>query len=200
MNPPDQPNPARAHALVVGGTGMLRDLCLALAARGLTVSVVAQSRPRLDALARAARGLSGSIAPLPVDYAHAGELRSRLRDAASSHGPITLGVCWIHDDAPHALETIAQCLPSSTPPPRLFHILGSSVADPARAASAADTLARSLPHLAWRRVVLGFKIDRGRSRWLTHQEIWQGILSAIDNDWSESVIGLVRPWSSRPGA
>ena len=40
-----------AHALVVGGTGMLRGVSLYLAEKGHVVSVVARSRERLESLA-----------------------------------------------------------------------------------------------------------------------------------------------------
>lgn len=54
----------RLHALVVGGTGMLRGLTLALAGKGYMVSVIARDATRLRALADAAAGLPGGVNPL----------------------------------------------------------------------------------------------------------------------------------------
>ena len=42
------------HALVVGGSGMLRDVVVRLASRYATVSVVARTPDRLDAVKSAA--------------------------------------------------------------------------------------------------------------------------------------------------
>ena len=50
---------AAPHALVIGGTGMLRDLSLALAGQGRTVSVVARHQEGLAGLERAAAGAPG---------------------------------------------------------------------------------------------------------------------------------------------
>ena len=105
--------------------------------------------------------------------------------------------------------------------PRLFHLIGSMSTRP-EARAAIEKYAASVPEVAWRRVLLGFKFMKaagvehggmggtpsgsgalgkapGGSRWLTHEEIWQGTLAAIENDWTESVIGVVSPWAKRPG-
>lgn len=272
------------HTLVVGGTGMLRDLCLSLALRGQVVSVIAQDAARLDALRIEAERHGKIINPLPVDYGHAVQLSNRIRAAQALHGPITLAVCWVHGDSPQALPTIAEELKRAAsgvghraseettargeeqkgligdrgvggfqPPtgegleaphpadksegseektkkkrgeaedrPRLFHLIGSMSTRP-EARAAIEKYAQSVPEVAWRRVLLGFKFMKaagvehggtggmgstpsgalgkapGGSRWLTNEEIWQGTLAAIENDWTESVIGVVTPWAKRPG-
>lgn len=206
---------------------MLKDLCLSLALRGMVVSVIAQKPERLIALQDEAARHGGVIHPLPVDYGHAVQLTSRIESARRAWGPISLAVCWVHSDAPQALPTIARMLeeqgrthrpeahtttdtgrrPIPPPPPRLFHLIGSMDTRPAVRA-AIERFTKEHPGIAWRRVLLGFKmtgkgkaggaIGAGGSRWLTHEEIWQGTLAAIDNDWVESVIGVVTPWEKRP--
>lgn len=192
------------HTLIVGGTGMLRDLCLSLALRGHAVSVIAQNPDRLNALKTDAARHGKVIHPLPVDYGHAVQLESRIRAAESLHGPISLAVCWVHGDSPQALPTIANCLKNrpkngaqGEPSPKLFHLISSGDTRPAIRA-AIERLTKDFPSIAWRRVLLGFKFKQSGSRWLTHEEIWQGTLAAIDNDWTESVIGVVTPWEKRP--
>ena len=59
---------AAPHALVIGGTGMLRDLSLALAGQGRTVSVVARHQEGLAGLERGrGRGpaAAGAATPSP---------------------------------------------------------------------------------------------------------------------------------------
>ena len=176
---------------------MLRDLCLALAMRGQVVSVIAQNPERLDSLRDDAARHGKIINPLPVDYGHAVQLANRIRAAQTQHGPISLAVCWVHSDSPQALPTIASCLRGQTPPARLFHLIGSMDTRPS-ARALIEAMTKNVPDIEWRRVLLGFKFKKQGSRWLTNEEIWQGTLAAIENDWTESVIGVVTPWGKRP--
>jgi len=177
------------HALVVGGTGMLREATLALARRWATVSVVARRADRMP-------GRPPSINPLPLDYRDTEALAGALRRAMEQHGPIRLAVCWIHSTAPGALPAVAAVLGGSGEPCRLFHVCGSAAADPTRLPRPAlDPLP---PNVSYRQVILGFQIEGERSRWLTHSEISQGVLQAIADDAEYRVVGVVRPWDRRP--
>lgn len=140
------------HALVVGGTGMLREATLTLA--------------------------------------------QALRRAVGHYGPIQLAVCWIHSSAPEALQTVAAELGRSGEPCRLFHVRGSAAADPTRLPRPA--LDELPPTVSYRQVILGFQIEGNRSRWLTHREISQGVLQAIEDDAEYRAVGVVRPWEMRP--
>lgn len=185
------------HVLIVGGTGMLRDASLALALRGSVVSVIAQSAEGLDALARDAALMGGRINPLSVNYGNDEQLALALFAARQDFGPIQLGVCWIHDDAPRALPIISEALRGQTPAARLFNLVGSAAADPTLE-RLPNALAKDFPDIAWRRIVLGF-VMRGRaSNWLGHDQICKGTLDAIDHDWEESIVGITKPWGARP--
>lgn len=214
----------KPHTLVVGGTGMLRDLCLALALRGHVVSVIAQNVERLEALRAEAEKHGGVIHPLPVDYGHAIQLANRITWATGMYGPLSLAVCWVHSDSPQALPTIAGMLRKNSEAakqrgsetakqgrgmgeagkkddegkPRLFHLIGSADIKPA-ARAAIEEFSRRVPEVAWRRVLLGFKTTPTGTRWLTNREIWEGTLAAIENDWVESVIGVTGALEGRPG-
>lgn len=190
---PTQPS----HILVVGGSGMLRDASLALALRGNIVSVIAESADGLDALTRDAALLGGRINPLLVNYGNDEQLALALFSARQDFGPIRMGVCWIHDDAPRALPIIAEALRGQTPPARLFNLVGSAAADPTLE-RLPNAFAKDFPDIAWRRIVLGF-VMRGRaSNWLGHDQICKGTLDAIDHDWEESIVGITKPWGARP--
>lgn len=184
----------RGHALVIGGTGMLRGVSLALAKRYSTVSVVARSHARLGEVARAAASEGGRVHPIPADWHDAPSLALGLRAAMTAHGAVGLAVCWIHGDAPRAFGIVADVIASERTPPRVFRIVGSSTADPARMA-----IDEALDGVRLRRIVLGFVIGGERSRWLSNEEIGAGVLSAIDDDREETIVGAVTPWSRRPG-
>ena len=190
------------HALVIGGTGMLRGVALSLASAADTVSIIARTPARLRALAREARSLGkrAAINPIAVDYARGGgdDLARALRTLANDSGPVTLAVAWIHSTAPDALPAAARAL-AAAGPVRLFHIVGSTDARPVPTNAAA---ARELPSIRYRRITLGFVPGPvgggGPSRWLTDDEITTGVLRAIELDAPDTTIGATTPWSARP--
>jgi hypothetical protein len=47
-------------------------------------------------------------------------------------------------------------------------------------------------------VVLGFRVEGARSRWLTDVEISGGVLAAVGADAALAIVGEVAPWSARP--
>nr|QQZ48808.1 hypothetical protein JKL49_15675 [Phenylobacterium glaciei] len=49
-----------------------------------------------------------------------------------------------------------------------------------------------------RQVVLGFKVEEAGSRWLTHDEISDGVLEAARADRLLTIIGQTEPWSAKP--
>lgn len=188
----------RGHALVVGGTGMLRGVSLGLAERGYGVSVVARRRFRLEDLAKAAAALPGRIHPLPLDYRDTEALVAALRDACSSLGPIELAVVWIHGDAPHAPLAVARWVGGPARPGRYFRILGSAAADPSHPDPARMAMFEALGNIRYREVILGFVVEGHTSRWLTHEEISAGVLAAVDSDQPRFIVGTVRPWHLHP--
>jgi len=185
---------AGGHDLVVGGSGMLAGLCLALAGAGRQVSVVGRDPARLGRLAA-----TPGIRPLAVDYRDPEALEMALDNAVAAAGPIERVVCWIHHaTAPDAAARIAQRAG------RLFcHILGSAAGDPARpdlVASWRNRVLQARPGLAYRTVILGFVPGSAGvpSRWLSHDEIGAGVLGALDRGGAVSVVGTAAPWSARP--
>ncbi|UYV11646.1 MAG: NAD(P)H-binding protein [Phycisphaera sp.] len=185
MNAQDHSTPGdNNRALVVGGTGMLAGVVEALAARGWQVAVLARGPTRLDALA----SLPG-VTPLRADYTDA----KAFADAVRSVLPVDVVVAWVHSTAPEAPQQLASLVTGLADSVDFYHVQGSA----AGRAPGDDEIA-SVPGVAYRRVVLGFVVDAGRSRWLTDQEISQGVLEAIDRRASWHVVGQLEPWSQRP--
>jgi molybdopterin-guanine dinucleotide biosynthesis protein A len=149
------------HVLVVGGTGMLAGLSRSLAARGHRVTVAAR-RP-ID--------LGAGVEQLALDYRSTG-LERELARAVAERGPVELAVAWIHTDAPAAPATVAGAV---APGGRLVQVFGTRVWP-----------LQPVPiHLAYRQVLLG----SAGGRWLTHEEISDGVLAAIDADRPLHVVG-----------
>jgi len=150
------------HALVVGGTGMLAGLTRALAERGHAVTSVA----------RRAVQLGSGVVSLPLDYGDDEHLAGGLCEAIASRGPLELAVCWVHTDAPAVPAAVADAL---APGARLVQVFGTRI-----------WLLADVPlHVAYRQVLLGSVGDR----WLTHEEISDGVLEAVDADRPLWVVG-----------
>jgi hypothetical protein len=162
---------------------MLSDLCGALAGDG----------GRLSLLSRRASALGG----FDCDYNDEAAFAAALAAAVARSGPPDLAVAWFHTLKIAAPRLLAQAVRG-----RLVQVLGSAMGDPdhpdrlARAASVAE----GLPDCALRQVVLGFRLEDGRSRWHTGAEVSAGVLEAIVADRPLSVVGTLDPWSARPGA
>lgn len=177
---------------------MLRGVSLHLARLGHAVSVIARRRKRLQSLVEAAAGFPGEIVPLQVDYGDSAELEGALERSAEALGPIQLVVCWVHSVANDPLSVVAKTMAAASYSARLFHVRGSAVANPAEGGPRVPRSVLAFPALGYRQVVLGFVIENGRSRWLTHQEISGGVIEAVTSDREYSIVGTVEPWSMRP--
>jgi hypothetical protein len=191
---------------------MLAGVVLLLVDEGYRVSAVARRSGPLEALVRRAEGLDGEVRPLALDYRDGESLQAALEEATGEWGAIRLAVCWIHSVAPEALWIVAGALASGSgsasddraagglpgSAPRLLHLLGSAQEDPVRSRPDVDERKERFPGVAWERILLGYRIEDGRSRWLTHDEIVEGVRRAIGEPQERTVIGTVEPWSERP--
>lgn len=186
-----------AHCLVVGGTGMLRNVAVVLAEAGHRISVVARNKERLIGLVRDTQRSPGIINPIVVDYSQSDEFARKLREAVSVLGPVSMAVLWIHSEFVDAVNVVARVLGDQTDTCQVYHVLGSQAADPS-ARKSDHTPFHGVKHLSYRPIVLGFKREHDRARWLTDDEIAGGVLDTIANDRTEAIIGTVTPWDQRP--
>lgn len=165
---------------------MLSGLCEALAGDG----------GRLSLLARRASAWSGASAGrFDCDYYDEVGFSTALDTAVAASGPVDLAVTWIHTLKIAAPRQVAEKTRG-----RMFQVLGSAAADPARpeVLDLGRAVADGLPDCRLRQVILGFVVEPGRSRWLTDADISGGVLEAIRADRPLSVIGRTEPWSDRP--
>lgn len=196
-SPPGAP---RGHAIVVGGSGMLRAASLGLAQRGFDVSVAARGAERLARMAEEAAAAGRTLVPVVVDYADTAALRRALASACATSGPPALAVLWIHESGRAAKPVVADAMSAAGRRTRVIDVLGSASADPSRPARGPSPFG-ACPRIALHEVILGFAVERGRSRWLTDEEISVGVLAAVDSNGSgppRSVVGVTEPWSARP--
>lgn len=178
------------HILVVGGTGMLAGVVKALAGDG----------GRLSRLSRRASAYALPGRAFDCDYHDEAGFTAALDAAAAGQGPVDLAVAWFHTLKIAAPRRLAERVGTPGAPGRLFQVLGSAVADPARPdrLRTAAAVAEGLPTCRLRQVVLGFRVEPAGARWLTDAEISDGVLRAVREDLPVSVVGQVEPWAARP--
>jgi hypothetical protein len=171
------------HALVVGGSGMLAGCCRKLLSISKTVTVMARSETRIKAIAP-------GVVPLVCDY-DTDEAIASLSDLSPD-----LVVAWIHGRMPAFRRALAAHV---RPGGCFVQVLGSAHGDPSRPERLEEMKAvvKDLP-LRYQPVVLGFAVERGVSRWLTDDEISEGVFAAILDDAPISIVGKVTPWSAKP--
>ncbi|ESU31629.1 hypothetical protein G3A_15650 [Bacillus sp. 17376] len=170
------------NALVVGGTGMLSNVSLWLAEKGYHVSVIGRNPEKMNLLLE--KGLAHyRITPMLVDYRNDEELRNHIKSFQEKNGKIDLVVAWIHSIAANALNIIIEEINVDNQNWSLFHILGSS-------ADLNEIKRRTvLSGYKYHQVQLGFINQNGFSRWLTHEEISNGVINSILKDKPLSIIG-----------
>jgi hypothetical protein len=180
------------HALIVGGTGMISGVSKWLIKTVKYVSVVGRNKQRLQRL-HPGDDKTG-FQPVSLDYKDTEDLRKFLRQSIQKNGPVDIVVSWIHSDAPDAIpaifEEINHCQQEQW---RFVHIKGSSRDLPAIQSQITVPI-----NCLYRDVQLGFKMEGDVSRWLTHEEISKGIISAIQHDRKKTIVGTLSPWEKRP--
>ncbi len=189
------------HILVVGGTGMLYDVCRHLCGSVNTVTVIARNKKRLNRLALETKELVGSINPLSLDYADYEQLKDDLKESIFTNGPVELAICWMHTSkAPEAATITAETIHKQNKQTKCkyYQLLSSATADPSHEKRDIFKDFKSLDNIDFRTILLGFVVEGQTSRWLTDKEICSGVIEAIENDTRNSIIGTVEPWNRRP--
>lgn len=176
------------HALVIGGTGMLAKATLWLSRNGYHVAVIGRSEQKIQPLLDQN---PGQLTPVFVDYTNTKEFAAELVHLQHQYGPFQLIVAWIHASGDEVIPCLTGLIPASTPC-KLVHIIGSS-------SNLNHVSNLDIPsQISYHQVQLGFKTEKGMSRWLTHEEISTGVINALRGNKSYQVIGTISPWEERP--
>ncbi|PGB04733.1 short-chain dehydrogenase [Bacillus toyonensis] len=178
------------HVLVIGGTGMLKKVSMWLCEQGFHVSIIGRDEVKLENVKRASSAPE-NITCLPLDYHNNDDVKIAIKGTIERNGPITLVVAWIHSSAKYALSLICKEIEFSSETHSLFHILGSK-ASRMTAEKIGGTLCR------YHRIILGFILEDTYGRWLTHQEISDGVINGIESNCNEWIVGQIEPWELRP--
>ena len=162
-------------ALVVGGSGMLSGLVRSLAEDFDTVGVVARDHTKLKKLA----GFSPNIVIIQADYSDLVSFEKSFDQFTSDYERPSLVASWIHSTAPEAPYTLAKYSTGE-----FYDITGSSGREADHPSREHEEKLTKIG-LNYHRVILG-SIN---GRWLTNEEISDGVLLAIQLSAHEFTVG-----------
>lgn len=160
-------------ALVIGGSGMLTGAVLALAESYDVVGVVARDTTKLDKL----QDSSSHIIPIAVDYSDTVHFSTVLDNFLKETGNPELVVSWVHDHTPEAALIAAKHCTGD-----FYDITGHAGIQPNHPSYEREA---ELSQVKYHRVILSCK----GSRWLTNDEISDGVLTAITQDLKQYIVG-----------
>ncbi|NMP21117.1 SDR family NAD(P)-dependent oxidoreductase [Sulfobacillus harzensis] len=181
------------NVLVLGGTGMLRGLVLRLLEEPNEVFVLARRPEGLRALSEEAQAAAERLTPMALDYHDLDRLGHWVAHVQLMHGPIDQVVAWVAGDRNQVLSVVdTEIYRYRHSPWDLFDIHGS------RAAMEPRPVPQLHDNCRYHRVILGFRVEAEGSRWLSHQEIVDGVWRAMAHPEKETIVGQVLPVDLRP--
>lgn len=173
------------HVLIIGGTGMLASVSRYLATEGHSVSVVGRTSSKINCLVKDCPPTT--IFPIQADY-NTDEIFTKVEDAIKDRGPFSLIISWTPNYL--ALERVCE-LNEQADAFRLIHVKGSR-------RYFEDEEIRIPLNCHYEKVFLGFVMEGETSRWLTHEEIADGVIQQILTTTKDRIIGQLHPYSQRP--
>ncbi len=161
-------------ALVVGGSGMLAALSEILANKFRVVGVLGRTTAKMSELVKL-----DSVVPLLVDYQDSATLNRELDLFAKTYGKADLIVTWVHSTAPDATNIVAEYGKGD-----FYELVGHDRANNHHSSCKHGKPIQS-KKITYHKITLG-QID---GRWLTNQEISEGVYEAIQSNLLEFKIG-----------
>jgi hypothetical protein len=181
----------KKHALVIGGTGMLKRVAESLSKEGCHVSVMGRSPEHFTGMMKEISAPPGMISFIQADYYRPAQFEEGIKQAVRDRGMFDLAATWMRSDASDSFQWLLQYIAKDDKLTELYEIKGSH-------ASREHFEGRDSANLKWMRIILGFRLDGKRARWLTHEEISDGVLEAIRQKTSLYTAGVTEPWEKRP--
>ncbi|MFE8703149.1 short-chain dehydrogenase [Cytobacillus sp. FJAT-54145] len=180
----------KKHALVIGGTGMLKGVVTWLHEQGYVVSVVGRQKHKYERMMKETE-LDSRVHFIEVDYFILEDFKQKIIEAVDTMGPISLCITWMRSDAVTGFDWLKSYLMEEKADVELYEIKGSH-------ASRIPFSPVTSEAFVWKRIILGFKIEGKESRWLMNKEISNGVIESIENKHDLHIVGVVEPWGNRP--
>ena len=184
------------HVLTIGATGMLSGATYELALKTNTLTCMASTARSLKVIEGGLDRHGPTYHPLQIDYTDTQQFMDEIKQTWKKQ-PFSLVLAWFHNSGSESLRQLLNYLDQQPEQTGFYHVMGSAAADPTK---------ENIPFvpnpkygLRYHQIILGFHITSdGRSRWLHHGEINNGVLEAIRSGRQRTIVGTVEPWSARP--
>ena len=172
------------HTVIIGGTGMLSAASVQLSGQSRRLTSVARTRESLARLDAALPKGHGVHHMLSLDWSVSEAFLQGIAKHIEATEPPDLVVAWVHNE--QLGIRIASALRSNV---QFFHVIGSATASPGNLAARVQREANVPSNVAYHQVVLGSVLQGGHARWLTNEEISNGVLAAIHERQARFVVG-----------
>lgn len=148
---------------------------------GYHVTFVARDPRKIESVRKDHLGRTDFVA---LDYHDT----NALIKAVAENGPYNGVICWMHSTANASLKALLQYCSEICSGIPFYQIKGSGHIKDERLKTSQD-----MSGVSYRDILLGFKIEHGASRWLTNDEIAEGVIHAFDTGDRRTIIGQVEP-------
>ncbi len=132
--------------------------------------------------------LAQRLRHLSIDYRDTAMVEEGLETSMRNDGPIDIVVSWVHTTAPRTPLLIGRVVAARKRGVRFIDVLGSRFATREAQIERRGEFS-SVTHLDYCQVVLGHVNEPTGRRWLTHQEICDGVLEGVMGNESFVVVG-----------
>lgn len=169
-----------SHALVIGGTGMLREATLELATHFNVVSVIARNSFRLNGLWEEAESVGVRVNPVQLDYRELDHLQEALDQVLHDFGEVTLVLAWIKNKADESISHLARTLNAQENRVAFYDLLTDIDYEEIDSdEDEREDLFDELSNIDYRQIILGVKSVEDVPKWFSNEEISAGVIEAI---------------------
>lgn len=184
------------HYVFVDATGQLTETCLHFADKVRRVSIVSGNEDLLHDLQVQASKKNVVISAHQANIADSHQLRHAIELLVSDNGPADVTVAALGTVGSEVAVVIAQTLRDLAVFTEFFDVSGPAE-DPLHAYQREGRL-RTFENVRYRKIEIGFMVDNGNSRWPSAEEVTTGIINAVEQRTSKSLIGQLEPADLRP--
>ena len=189
-----------SHILMIGCTGMLREVVTWAAQHYSHITLIARNRNRLHQIQSQLSVYQTPIQLFPLNYCNNKQLGYVIENAQIANGKFTAALTWIQSKGENAIPVIANELNKNYDRPNKipwYDVRSSAITQPGYQNTRAHLISQ-FTNISYRQIILGFQLTKNGSRWLTHSEIVSGTIDAIQLQHHEQIIGRISPWHLRP--
>jgi hypothetical protein len=170
------------HVCVIGGTGMLGEVTKWYADNNYLVSVIARNKEKMNRMKDSSSNPE-NIKAIYLDYRDSTKLHESLKQNIIEYGPLLEMVVWLHSDGLHSLLVVFELLEEKR---KIWQVIGSK----ANSQSLREQY-QPAKDIQYNFIQLGSFRENNNQRWLTNNEISDGVIQSILSGHAYNLIGEI---------